>query len=72
MDEDIKMQISKMLEEEANKIKVSNIDNAKKVKDLSAILRLLQIIDNFDELEPIVQEYINKKAVENKFKNEER
>jgi len=38
VDEDLKIQIAKMLEVEANKIKESNIDNDKKAKDLYDIL----------------------------------
>lgn len=72
MDEDLKMQIAKMLEVEANKIRKSSIDNDKKSKDLQDILHLLLIVDNFDELEPIIQKHINKKAEENKFKDEQR
>ena len=72
MDEDLKMQIAKMLEVEANKIRKSSIDNDKKSKYLQDILHLLLIVDNFDELEPIIQKHINKKAEENKFKDEQR
>lgn len=72
MSEELKIEIAKLLEKEANKIKKSCESEEKKSNDLCSILHILQILDKYEELEPVIQDYLNKSAIEEKFKEEER
>ncbi len=69
MDEELKNRIVKMLEKESDNIKESSEDNKTKLKRLHSILHLLQILDRFEELEPVIQEYLNREADKRRFEN---
>ncbi|MBQ3408926.1 MAG: hypothetical protein IJH12_06970 [Clostridia bacterium] len=69
MDEEIVECIGKFLEQETKKINESDEDNKTKARKLHSIMHLLQIMERYDELEPVIQEYLNKEAEKRRFEN---
>lgn len=69
MDEEIIESVGKFLEQETKKINESDEDNKTKARKLHSILHLLQIMERYDELEPVIQEYLNKEADKRRFEN---
>ena len=69
MDEEIIESIEKFLEQESKKINKSNEDKKKKARKLHSILHMLQILEKYNEIEPIIQEYFNKEAEKRRFEN---
>lgn len=69
MDEEIIESIEKFLEQESKKINKSNEDKKTKARKLHSILHMLQILEKYDELEPVIQEYFNKEADKRRFEN---
>lgn len=55
------------LKDEYENLKGNKDDKETKLEKMIDIYHFEQIIENFDELEPIIAEYINKKAKKNKF-----
>ena len=69
MDDEIVECICKFLEQEAKKINESDEDNKTKARKLHSIMHVLQIMERYDELEPVIQEYLNKEAEKRRFEN---
>lgn len=69
MDNEIKEKIERFLEQETKKINESNEDNKTKAGKLHSILHMLQILERFDDLEPVIQEYLNREADKRRFEN---
>lgn len=69
MDEEIVESVGKFLEQESEKIKKSKEDNKTKARKLHSIMHLLQIMQRYNELEPVIQEYFNKEADKRRFEN---
>ena len=69
MDEEIVESVGKFLEQETKKINESNEDNKTKARKLHSIMHVLQIMERYDELEPVIQEYLNKEAEKRRFEN---
>lgn len=69
MDEEIIESVGKFLEQESKKINESDEDNKTKLRKLHSIMHLLQIMERYDELEPVIQEYLNKEAEKRRFEN---
>ena len=69
MDEEIVECIGKFLEQETKKINESDEDNKTKARKLHSIMHVLQIMERYDELEPVIQEYLNKEAEKRRFEN---
>lgn len=72
MDEEIKEEIAKSLETISKRVNESNEDNKTKARKLHSIMHLLQIMERYDELEPVIQNYINKEADRKRFENHDR
>ena len=69
MDEEIKEEIAKSLETISKRVNESNEDNKTKARKLHSIMHLLQIMERYDELEPVIQEHLNKEAEKRRFEN---
>ncbi len=69
MDEEIINSVGKFLEQESKKINESDEDNKTKARKLHSIMHLLQILERYDELEPVIQEHLNKEAEKRRFEN---
>ena len=69
MDEEIVESVGKFLEQETKKINESDEDNKTKARKLHSIMHVLQIMERYDELEPVIQEYLNKEAGKRRFEN---
>jgi len=69
MDEEIVESVGKFLEQETKKINESDEDNKTKARKLHSIMHVLQIMERYDELEPVIQEYLNKEAEKRRFEN---
>lgn len=65
MDKGIKEKISKLLMEEAKSL--LNEEGRERVHKLNDIFNTQKILDNYDELEPTIQEYFRKKAEKDKW-----
>lgn len=69
MDDEIVESVGKFLEQESKRINESNEDNKTKARKLHSIMHLLQILERYDELEPVIQEYFNEEADKRRFEN---
>lgn len=69
MDEEIINSVGKFLEQESKKINESDEDNKTKARKLHSIMHLLQILERYDELEPVIQEHFNREADKRRFEN---
>lgn len=72
MDEEIIESVEKFLEQESKKINESDEDNKTKARKLHSIMHLLQIMERYNEIEPIIQEYFNKEADKKRFRDYDR
>lgn len=72
MDEEIVKSVGKFLEQESKRIDESNEDNKTKARKLHSIMHLLQIMERYDEIEPLMQEYFNKEADKRRFRDYDR
>ena len=68
MDKSLKDKIGRVLQEESQKIRQNEKNQNEKIRKLNDILHLLQILENFDELEPVIAKHINQKGKEKKCK----
>ena len=69
MDEEIKEEIAKSLETISKRVRESDENNKTKARRLHSIMHLLQILERYDELEPVIQEHLNKEAEKRRFEN---
>ena len=65
MDKELKMKLCKVLKEEFDNVKQD--ENDTKIQKLWDIHHLMQIIERFEELEPVIADYINRKAEKDRF-----
>ena len=67
MDKDIHKQLSKVLATEFCKIMDYEKDIDTRLKKTNTIFNLKKILDNYDELEPILIDYFSKKSEKDKW-----
>ena len=67
MDKEIKTKLDNVLKAESEYTLKNEKDQKKKMDKMNTLFNLKKIIDNFDELEPILKEYFNKKNEKEKF-----
>jgi len=68
MYKELYLKIEKLLNEEMNEIMATETDANLKFKKLTDIYRLNKILENFDELEPTMQKFIEEKRNKKKWK----
>lgn len=67
MDKEIKTKLDNVLKAESEYTLKNEKDQKKKMDKMNTLFNLKKIIDNFDELEPVLKEYFNKKNEKEKF-----
>ena len=67
MNELVKIRVKNVLKAEARLIIGSGEDVQAKVDKMNDITNLVKIIDNYDELEPILKQYFEEKAQKEKW-----
>lgn len=70
MDKEIKTKLDNMLKTECEYTLKNEKDRNKKIDKMNTLFNLKKIIDNFDELEPVLREYFSKKADKDRFEKE--
>ena len=70
MDKSLKKRIGMALDEEYEAVQKNEQDPNVKLSKLNDILHMVQILDHYEELEPLIANHINEKAQENKFRSE--
>jgi hypothetical protein len=71
MNEGLYKKLYDLLKDEADTTIRSNDELMNKVKKMNDITNIIKIIDNYDELEPVLQDFFKKRAEKEKW-NEER
>jgi hypothetical protein len=71
MNEGLYKKLYDLLKNEADTTIRSNDELMNKVKKMNDITNIIKIIDNYDELEPVLQDFFKKRAEKEKW-NEER
>lgn len=72
MNKNLYDKIYNVLEEQARQIIDSDEEITEKVKQMNEVANLMNIIDHFEELEPILKKYFKEKAEKEKWDNESR
>lgn len=72
MYEELKIKLGNVLEGEMDYVIRSETDNKEKFKKLNDIMNMTRILSDFEELEPVIAEYINKQAQKKKWERGER
>lgn len=67
MNNELKTKLSNVLKAEFDYIKRTETDKAVLIQKMGDIYHMQKIINNFDELEPVIAEYLNKKAERERF-----
>lgn len=67
MNKDLKIKLGNVLKAEADYVERTETDSTNKCVKLNDILNLLKIIENYDELEPVLKKYFREKADRNRF-----
>ena len=67
MDKGLKDRIGRGLQEEADNVSKNEEEKDVKLTKLNDILHLVQILDHFEELEPVIAEHMNRTAQKGKF-----
>lgn len=67
MDIRIYTKLSEVLKAEGDNIMQHEKDKIKKLDKMDIIFNLKKILDNYDELEPILKKFFNEKAKKEKF-----
>lgn len=62
MDKEIKLKLENVLKAEAENVLKNETNKYKKIDKMNTLFNLSKIINNYDELEPILAEYFNRKA----------
>ena len=72
MNKNLYDKIYNILEEQARQIIDADEEIIEKVKQMNEVANLMNIIDHFEELEPILKKYFKEKADKEKWNNESR
>ena len=67
MNKELKTKMCNVLNAEFDYVKRTETDKSKRLEKFLDIKHFLQIIENFEELEPVIADYINKKADRTRF-----
>lgn len=67
MYKELERKLTNVLKAEFNYIKTHENDKNKRLNRMNDIFHITQVLANFDELEPIIADYLNKKARKEKF-----
>ena len=67
MYKELEKKLTNVLKAEFNYIKTHENDKNKRLNRMNDIFHITQVLANFDELEPIIADYLNKKARKEKF-----
>lgn len=67
MYKELERKLTNVLKAEFNYIKTHENDKNKRLNRMNDIFHITQVLTNFDELEPIIADYLNKKARKEKF-----
>ena len=67
MNKDLKIKLGNVLKAEADYVGRTETDLTNKYVKLNDIFNLLKIIDNYDELEPVLKKYFQEKADKDRF-----
>lgn len=67
MNKEIKTKLDNVLKSEGDYILKNETDKNKKIDKMNTIFNIKKILDNYDELEPVLIEFFNKKAEKSRF-----
>lgn len=67
MDKEIKTKLDNVLKAEGDYILKNENNKNKKIDKMNTIFNMKKIIDNYDELEPVLIEFFSKKAEKSRF-----
>ena len=67
MYKELEKKLTNVLKAEFNYVKTHENDKNKRLNRMNDIFHISQVLANFDELEPIIADYLNKKARKEKF-----
>jgi hypothetical protein len=67
MYKELEKKLTNVLKAEFNYVKTHENDKNKRLNRMNDIFHITQVLANFDELEPIIADYLNKKARKEKF-----
>jgi len=67
MDKEIQTKLNNVLKAEAKYVMENEKDLYTKVEKMDTLFNLKKILDNYDELEPVLIDYFNRKADREKF-----
>lgn len=67
MNKELETKLFNVLKAEFNYVRTHENDQNKRLTKMNDIFHVTQILANFDELEPIIADYLNKKARKEKF-----
>ena len=67
MNNELKTKLSNVLKAEFDYIKRTETDQILRLKKMGDVYHMQQIISNFDELEPVIANYLNEKAERERF-----
>lgn len=68
MDKNIERKLNNVLKSEGQYIMKNEKNIMNKLKKMNVIFNMQKIVDNYDELEPILKDYFRKKAEKEKYK----
>ena len=67
MDKHIKSKLDNVLKAECDYVMKNEKDIKEKCKKMDALFNLKKVLDNYDELQPLLKEFFNKKAEKERF-----
>lgn len=67
MNKELKTKLTNVLKAEFDYVRMHENSSNKRLDKMNDIYHIGQIIEHFDELEPIIADYLNKKARKEKF-----
>ena len=67
MNEDIRRKLANILKKEASQVIQEDEEISIKANKITILYRLYKILDNYDELEPILIDYFSKKSEKDKW-----
>lgn len=72
MNKMLKNRLLNTLKSEAEYIMYSEDDIKTKIKNMNDVINITKIVEHYNELQPILENYFEKRAKENKWKDKER
>ena len=67
MYKELEKKLTNVLKAEFDYVKTHENDKNKRLNRMNDIFHVTQVLANFDELEPVIADYLNKKARKEKF-----